>query len=327
MSRSRTANLPILERCPQRQCDPPASSSSMSSRTVRAKPSKRPPFDLAALLADAGSAVAVGQPRGGRAPSTSVAQRSAAQPPPGWSSRPPSPEKPSKPSCKVAEIWARARRNLESKFTVAWAKQLAAMALCDTAGRPDVKKAVLLKAHAERMTRQANKALAAVVRRENADAVACDGVAFAVQAVEAVVRVEEGLEASEADRRLCEQVLAVAGQGAIDPTRDPAQAPAAEALALGPAPEQSGAVPAPTAAALEQQRPTPRLALGSASPASDDAEEAVGLGPPGGAATTQPAGRRRRSRKRQGKRASPRVRKRRHEAAEAERAAAEAQLA
>ena len=64
---------------------------------------------------------------------------------------------------------------MESKFTVAWAKQLAAMALCDTAGRPDVKKAVLLKAHAERMTRQANKALAAVVRRENADAVAASG--------------------------------------------------------------------------------------------------------------------------------------------------------
>ena len=211
---------------------------------------------------------------------------------------------------------------------MAWAKQLAAMALCETAGRPDVKKAVLLKVHAERMTRQANKAIAAVVCRENADAVACDGVAFAVRAVEAVVRVDEGLEPSAADRRLCEQVNAVAGQGAIDPTRDPAQAPAVQSLAPAATSTRLDVAPASKAAVPATPLPTPRLALGSASPASDDAEEAVGLGPPGGAATTQPAGRRRRSRKRQGKRASPRVRKRRHEAAEAERAAeARAQLA
>ena len=199
------------------------------------------------------------------------------------------------------------------------------MSLLETALLDEVLEAVRLKTHGRKMVEQGDATLAAVVSRENADAVACDGLAFAVHAVEAVVRVDEGLEPSAADRRLCGQVHAVAGQGAIDPTRDPAQAPAAEALALGPTPERSGAAPPPTAAALEQPRPTPRLALGSASPASDDAEEAVGLGgPPGGAATTQPAGRRRRSRKRQGKRASPRVRKRRHEAAEAERAAAEA---
>ena len=289
------------------------------------------PFDLKAAEAVATAMrqeVDGCRSRNGHTPSTCAVPRRAAPPPPGWLQRAPPPMKPSKPSCKVAEIWARARRNLESKFTVAWAKQLAAMALCDTAGRPDVKKAVLLKAHAERMTRQANKALAAVVRRENADAVACDGVAFAVQAVEAVVRVEEGLEASEADRQLCEQVHAVAGQGAIDPTRDPAQAPAVQSLAPAATSTRLNVAPASKAAVPATPLPTPRLALGSASPASDDAEEAVGLGPPGGAATTQPAGRRRRSRKRQGKRASPRVRKRRHEAAEAERAAAaRAQLA
>ena len=211
-----------------------------------------------------------------------------------------------------------------AKFLVKWARQLTAMSICETALLAEVLEAVRLKTHGRKMVEQGDATLAAVVGRENADAVACDGLAFAVHAVEAVVRVDEGLEPSAADRRLCYQVRAVAGQGAIDPTRDPAQAPAAEALALGPTPERSGAAPPPTAAALEQPRPTPRLALGSASPASDDAEEAVGLVPPDGAATTQPAGRRRRSRKRRDNRPSPRVRKRRHEAAEAERAAAEA---
>ena len=132
------------------------------------------------------------------------------------------------------------------------------MSLLETALLDEVLEAVRLKTHGRKMVEQGDATLAAVVRRENVDAVACDGLAFAVHAVEAVVRVDEGLEPSAAERRLCYQVRAVAGQGAIDPTRDPAQAPAVEALALEPAPERSGAAPPPTAAALEQPRPTPR---------------------------------------------------------------------
>ena len=269
------------------------------------------PFDLKAAEAVATAMrqeVDGCRSRNGHTPSTCAVPRRAAPPPPGWLQRAPPPMNPSKPSCKVAEIWARARRNLESKFTVAWAKQLAAMALCDTAGRPDVKKAVLLKAHAERMIRQANKAIATVVRRENDDAVTCDGLQFATSAVEALVRVEDGLEVSPVAQQLCERVRAVAGQGGLDATRDPAEAPAVEALALEPPSERSEATPAPAATDLEHSdegEPGPTPELGSASP--DGVEELVGLLAPGpGGAATQPSsaatGRRKpRKRKRSGR--------------------------
>ena len=60
-----------------------------------------------------------------------------------------------------------------AKFLVKWARQLTAMSICETALLAEVLEAVRLKTHGRKMVEQGNATLAAVVCRENVDAVAC----------------------------------------------------------------------------------------------------------------------------------------------------------
>ena len=264
----------------------------MSSRTVRAKPSKRPPFDLAALLADAGSAVAVGQPRGGRAPSTSKAcdgpPGRAAGPPPGWngSGQPieePSPWSPP-PDVKLALVQAllRAQKNQASRLQENSALQLLMMSIDDHAAKPGVIGAACARATATRvLDKQAS--------RDLGEALAILGPEFVMKAVDALARRNGEQPLSEADGALCNYVQRHARYGAIDPTRAVDDTPAVQSLAPPAASTQLDVAPASKAAVPTTPLPKPRPGLASASPASDDAEEAVGLAPPDGAATTQPS--------------------------------------
>ena len=250
--------------------------------------------------------------------------RRAAGPPPGWNGSGQPIKEPSAwsppPAVKSALVQAllRAQKNQASRLQENSALQLLMMSIDDHAAKPGVIGAACARATATRvLDKQAS--------RDLGEALAILGPEFVMKAVDALARRNGEQPLSEADGALCNYVQRHARYGAIDPTRAVDDTPAVQSLAPAAASKRLDVAPASKAAVPVTPLSKPRPGLASASPASDDAEEAVGLVPPDGAATTQPAGRRRRSRKRQDSRPSHRIRKRRHEAAQA--AEARAQLA
>ena len=284
------------------------------------------PFDLkaVALTAEAMAQEAARHcSRDVQTPSRSITcagpLRRAAGPPPGWngSGQPveaPSPWSPP-PAVKSALVQAflRAQKKQASRLQENSALQLVMKDIEDHAAEPGVIGAACARAAATRV-------LDKKASRDLGEARASLGAEFVESDVDAMARRNGEQPLSEADKALCNYVQRLARHGAIDPTRAVHDTPAVQSLAPWAASTRLDVAPASKAAVPATPLPKPRPGLASASPASDDAEEAVGLVPPDGAATTQPSaartsgGRKRPNRRRTGLNPRYAQRKKRREA-------------
>jgi hypothetical protein len=270
------------------------------------------PFDLkatAAVVTAMRQEVAGHRSRDGHTSSTSKAcdgpLRRAAGPPPGWNGSGQPVEEASAwsppPAVKSAlvQAWTLAQKKQASRLQGNSAIQLLMNDIDEHAAEPGVIGAACARAAATRV-------LDKKASRDLGEALASLGPGFVEYAVDAMARRNGGETLSKADEALCNYVQRLARYGAIDPTRAVDITPAVRSLAPPAASTPLDVAPASKAAVPATPLPKAGPGLASASPASDDAEEAVGLVPPDGAATTQPSaartsgGRKRPNRKRTG---------------------------